>query len=236
MRQQLVRSVVVLLLLCTAQLASAQSHKDVVADVVNDLRARGVDIGGPCGALAIVKRVAWRLRAEGAGLLEKTSGNQCEQRAVDIIVYPDGHGFDVLTGSGDANGNGPDWSATPIDSGGSRWRGVAVDPDAGIVATTTPTTTPAASAGSSAPAVPAFDFATAFKAAYDQTERIQADTLKWRDSLQTQLTTIATDVNSPGWFKQVFGNRVVQAALVAAGSWFTTYQMTHNANQPAAAK
>lgn len=140
MRQQLVRSVVVLLLLCTAQLASAQSHKDVVADVVNDLRARGVDIGGPCGALAIVKRVAWRLRAEGAGLLFKNTGNNCEERAVDIVVYPDGHGFDVLTGSGDPNGNGADWSTVAIDSGASRWRGVAVDPDAGVV--TTPPTNP----------------------------------------------------------------------------------------------
>lgn len=138
MRLKLVRAVVVLLVLCAPRLVSAQSHKDVVSDVVNDLRARGVDISGPCGALAIVKRVAWRLRGEGAGLLFKNTGNNCEERAVDIIVYADGHGFDVLVGSGDPNGNGADWSPVAIDSGASRWRGVAVDPDAG--ATTTPTT------------------------------------------------------------------------------------------------
>src|SRR5688572_15243198 len=49
-----------------------------VAAVKERLRADGVDLIGPCGAFAITKRVAWGLRATGAGLLSKPYGNQCD--------------------------------------------------------------------------------------------------------------------------------------------------------------
>lgn len=129
MRQQLVRSVVVLLLLCSAQLASAQTaHPEVVADVVNDLRARGVNLDGPCGAETIVERVAWRLRGEGAGLLYKVPpSNSCRERAPDIVMYASGRIVDVLEDGGGKNG--PQWDASkaPVDPG--LWRPVLADPD-----------------------------------------------------------------------------------------------------------
>src|SRR4051812_30041603 len=93
-----------LLALVLATPVAAQQHFDVVDSVKADLRARGVDTSGPCGALAITKRVAWRLRGEGAGLLFKNWGNQCEERATDIIVYPDGRIFDILHDAGTDNG------------------------------------------------------------------------------------------------------------------------------------
>lgn len=103
------RLVLATLLLALAAPAFAQhaAHVDLVASVKADLQRRGVSIADGCGALEIVKRVAWILRTEGAGLLEKTSGNNCQDRAVDIIAYPDGHVYDILIDSG--GNNGPDW-------------------------------------------------------------------------------------------------------------------------------
>ena len=83
-------------------------HVDVVARIKAELDARKVSLVGPCGAFQIVKRVAWELRGEGAGLLAKPGGNNCEGFAVDIICYPDGRIFDILANGGgdeDANGN-----------------------------------------------------------------------------------------------------------------------------------
>src|SRR3990167_802748 len=85
------------LLLWTAPALAQGPHADVVTAVKADLQARGVDLAGPCGAYKIVVRSAWRLRAEGAGTLEKLTGNQCESRATDVVAYPSGRLFDVLT-------------------------------------------------------------------------------------------------------------------------------------------
>lgn len=98
-------------------------HADLVAQVKAELEAAGVNLIGPCGAANITFRVAYRLRAEGAGLLEKTSGNNCQDRAVDIVIYKDGTAYDMLGASGDAGGNHPQWNRTPdspLDP--NRWR------------------------------------------------------------------------------------------------------------------
>lgn len=79
----------------------------VVAQAKKDLLLAGKDITGPCGAFSIVALAVWRMRAEGAGLLIKTGGNNCNGYATDIICYPDGHIYDVLFGAGDENG--PTW-------------------------------------------------------------------------------------------------------------------------------
>lgn len=217
----------VLILVLSARQGFAQSHRDVVADVVNDLRARGVDISGPCGALAIVKRVAWRLRAEGAGLLFKNTGNNCEERAVDIIVYPDGHGFDVLTGGGDANGNGPDWSPVPIDSGASRWRGVAVDPDGGLIPQPPPIATPPPVViPPPPPPAQILDLSAVLTAIADvrsAQERIYADETNQRTD---QTKAILAAVDNPNWFSSLMQNRYVQLAIAAVGTYYTTRQMT----------
>jgi hypothetical protein len=106
----------------------------VVEQVKAELEARGVDLFGPCGAFQIVKRVAWELRGEGAGLLAKPGGNNCEGFAVDIVCWADGRWVDCLISSG--VDNGPAWNVQPpaLDVPG-RWRppidpgDVVVDPD-----------------------------------------------------------------------------------------------------------
>lgn len=57
----------------------------------------------------ITKRAAWKLQSEGAGLLSKTFGNNCQGYAVDIIAYPDGYIYDILNGTA-PDGNGPMWN------------------------------------------------------------------------------------------------------------------------------
>lgn len=99
-------------------------HTDVVVRVKAQLEARGVSLAGPDGAFAITKRVAWALRAEGAGLLDKPGGNNAGGYATDIIVYPTGQHFDILTDGG--NTNGAQWAdAGLVDA--SRYR-PAIDP------------------------------------------------------------------------------------------------------------
>lgn len=200
-----------LVLVLSARQAFAQAA--VVASVKDGLVARGVDLSGPCGAFQITKRVAWALRGTGAGLLEKPSGNNCDARAVDIIVYADGHGYDILSDGGGANG--PAWNDVPIENGAGRWRPVTSDPDGGSVTPPPPVVNP--------PPAPGFDFAAAFQRAYDQSERIYADETNQR---RDQTAAILAAVDNPGWFKAVFGNRAVQLALVGIGTYFTTHQMT----------
>ncbi|MDP3763912.1 MAG: hypothetical protein Q8Q92_04745 [bacterium] len=57
----------------------------------------------------ITKRAAWKLKDEGAGLLDKPSGNNCQGYSVDIIVFPDGYIYDILNGTV-PDGNGPMWN------------------------------------------------------------------------------------------------------------------------------
>src|SRR5690349_18269590 len=56
--------------------APAFAQVEVVAAVKADLQARGVSLAESCGAFQITKRVAWTLRAQGAGVLDKPAGNQ----------------------------------------------------------------------------------------------------------------------------------------------------------------
>ena len=106
-------------------LPAASPTAGFVAEVKARLQARGVDLTGPCGAFAITKRVAWGLRATGAGLLSKPSGNNCDGFAVDIVAFPTGMIVDILGDAG--NGNTPLWNTgEPVDA--ARYR-PAVDPD-----------------------------------------------------------------------------------------------------------
>ena len=100
-------------------------HTWIVQTIKDQLVERGVSLSGPCGAFEITKRVAWQLRFEGAGLLFKDFENRCEDRAVDVIVYPDGEHFDCLIDGGGRNEPAwqpkgqvnPDRRRAPVDPG-----------------------------------------------------------------------------------------------------------------------
>lgn len=72
----------------------------------------------------ITKRAAWKLQSEGGGLLSKTSGNNCQGYAVDIIAYPDGYIYDILNGTA-PDGNGPMWN--PAGCGPASGNGTCPD-------------------------------------------------------------------------------------------------------------
>ncbi len=116
------------LLLCASTVFAGPHgpHPDVVAQAKADLQAAGVDLSGDCGAFQIVKLTAWRLKAEGAGLLDKPSGAGCQGYSKDVIAYGDGQIYDILVASGDPGGNGPVWNDDgTVDP--SRWR-APIDP------------------------------------------------------------------------------------------------------------
>lgn len=83
-------------------------NQHYIAECKDFLLKSSMDLSGPCGAFAIVKMAAWGLRATGAGLLSKPSGNNCDGYATDIICYPDGRIIDVLGDGG--NANTPNWN------------------------------------------------------------------------------------------------------------------------------
>lgn len=118
----------------------AQEHRDVVERVRRELTAKGLIPAGivnpgnnerPCGVFEITKRVAWELRAEGAGLLSKPSGNNCNGYSMDWVVYPDGRGSDIAVGGefdGVTTDAAPAWSIEVIEDHGKRWR-PPIDPE-----------------------------------------------------------------------------------------------------------
>lgn len=210
---------VALLIVSLSGLPLLAQHADVVGSVKAGLQARGVDLSGPCGAFQITKRVAWTLRGDGAGTLDKPAGNNCEGRAVDIIVYPDGHGYDILSDGGGANG--PAWNDVGIDNGAGRWRPVTSDPDAGV-----PPVVSGPPPIINIPPAQILDLSAvlaAIKDMRDAQERIYADETNQR---KDQTTAIVSAVNEPGWFSTVFGNRYVQMAIAGFATYFTTHQMT----------
>ncbi len=57
----------------------------------------------------IVKRTAWLLRGEGAGLLSKPGGNNCIGYSVDTIIFTDGYIYDIIGGGPETDGSVPMW-------------------------------------------------------------------------------------------------------------------------------
>jgi len=99
------------------------NQSGAVAQAKADLIAGGIDISGACGAWQIVNLTAFRLGGN-YGLLSKTSGNNCNGMATDIIAVKSSSGntqmpiFDCLIDAGGANG--PTWSSSGnVDA--SRW-------------------------------------------------------------------------------------------------------------------
>jgi hypothetical protein len=97
----------------------------VVASIKQQLVARGEDLSGPCGAFKITQRVAWALRADGAGLLDKPGGNNCLGFATDYVIFQHGPAFDILGDGGGANT--PQWNEDDDPALIPRWR-APIDP------------------------------------------------------------------------------------------------------------
>lgn len=97
---------------------------DAVRRAKAQLVSAGADLSGPCGALRITRRAA-ELLGQGAGLLFKDTGNQCEERAVDIVCYPDGQIYDCLVDAGGANE--PSWQDKGVAEA-ARYRSVDAPP------------------------------------------------------------------------------------------------------------
>lgn len=87
-------------------------HVDVVAAVIADLIAHGVDLSGPCGSWAVTNEVVKWLRPSepDIGLIAK-GGNNCNGYSTDAIMYKDGVVFDILSDAENAppTGADPQW-------------------------------------------------------------------------------------------------------------------------------
>jgi len=112
------------------------SKEDVIA-IKQELVLRGVNLSGPCGAFEITKRVAWKLRAEGVGLVAKDGGNNCQGYSTDLVQYKDGSLWVDILGDGGGE-NKPMW-ITHTDTTPSVWR-AAIDPGDPIVPVPPPAT------------------------------------------------------------------------------------------------
>lgn len=127
-------------LLLLPAFSTAAPHPErisVIAQAKADLTATGRTFTTACDAFAIVELAAWRMRDEGAGLLDKPGGNNCRGFAVDIIAYPDGAIYDVLIAQ--TVQNVPAWQvpgAGVVDP--SRYR-AAHDPEFDTLPPTPPT-------------------------------------------------------------------------------------------------
>jgi hypothetical protein len=93
------------------------SRVDVVRQVKAELVAAGEDLSSPgdatpCNPFKVTVRVAWRLRAEGVGLIRKPGGNNCRAHSVDAVMFHDGMVYDLLIGSGESNT--PAWNNTDV--------------------------------------------------------------------------------------------------------------------------
>jgi hypothetical protein len=125
---------------------AAQEPIAVVRAVRAEVIAAGINVDAhdECARFEVTKRVAARLAHLNAGLLYKPHGNNCEQRSVDIVAFPDGRIFDVL-GAGPDGPNTPLWMAlTPVDP--ARWRApFAIDAPAPAPLPATPIPAPAPS-------------------------------------------------------------------------------------------
>lgn len=120
-----------------------RDNTDVVAKVKADLEARGIALSGPCGAFEITRRVAWILKDEGAGLLAKPSGNNCNGFSVDVVCYRDGTWVDCLVNA--ETENRPAWQVGADRLDPTRWAAPADPGD--VLPTPAPGGDPAPAAG-----------------------------------------------------------------------------------------
>lgn len=189
----------------------AFAQSSVVADVKASLVARGVELSGSCGAFEITKRVAWKLRAQGAGYIRKNPGqNNCQLHGVDIIMYRDGRIVDILADSGGSNGTTWDTSKAPVDP--ALWE-APVDPGDGDVQQ--PTEPGGPIVVTPAP-IDIQGILDSIKDVRETQERIFGNTNEQLNALRLQLK--AHDEN-PSYLVKVLSNHYVQLVLAAAGTY-----------------
>lgn len=216
--------VVIALVLLAAPVA-AQDHRDVVERVRRELTARGIIPAGivntgnnewPCGVHEITRRVAWELRAEGWGLLEKSSGNHCEWKgqrySMDYIVLPDGRSVDVaVSGSFDGvtTDSAPSWHIEQNDSHIGRWR-PPMEPDDGPPPAPPPAPTPRPPPAIVPPPAPPLDLSHV--ATKEDIQKLQ-QTL---DAVKEDTGEIRAGMNR---VLKAFSKYVLPAVLAAWGAW-----------------
>lgn len=174
----------------------AQSDVQAVKD---QLTAQGKDLSGSCGAFEITKRVAWNLRAQGLGLLRKTSGNNCGGFSVDGVMKKDGSAWDILGDGGGANN--PQWNAIdPVDP--ALWTAPTDPQDTTIPAPPAPTPTPAPPPVDLGPVLAQFEALNAnIKALSDAHERQYQDLV----ARLNEIKAIASQTAPKTYVGSVFG-------------------------------
>jgi hypothetical protein len=207
-----VKRILLFTLVACSLTLNATAQLNIVEEVKNELISNRIDLSGPCGAFQITKRVAWRLRAQGAGYIRKTAGqNNCNLHGVDIVMFKDGRIVDILIDAGNSNGPSWDTSKTPVDP--SLWQ----EPEDPYVLIFIPASEP-----NEPPAIiPPVDFSEVLKKLqdiYDQNERIYHDLVSHDDALAAQLKE--HDAN-PLYLKRLFSNHYVQLLLAGAGTLLT---------------
>lgn len=88
---------------------SGDYHLDLVRQIRDQIQPRS-----EAGAFEVVKRVAWALRGEQAGLLLKPSGENIitwkgRSFSVSRVCYPSGRIFKILSDAGNGGKNGAQW-------------------------------------------------------------------------------------------------------------------------------
>lgn len=98
----------------------------LVRDVIDELVRQGKDLHG-ANAIQITNTVAWLIREQGAGILDKPQGSHCEYPigsgnffATDIVIARSGNYVDILGDGGGANN--PQWSVASDVLDVARWR------------------------------------------------------------------------------------------------------------------
>lgn len=217
-------SMFILAILFLAPTVHAQDHSALVRETWTELRTAGYNLsdGGdsmPCNNFLLVRAVVTKLKAEGAGALQKTTGTRCEfegeSYAKDIVAYPDGRIFDII-GVGPVTGSfDPHWDAKdPVEP--SRWRALPPFMVGGPTPAPTPDLPPQ---GQPAPTIDLSAVIAEIRAVYAQNERIWANEQQQLAELRQGLVALdkalAQHDNEPSWARKVLGNRYVQMGLAA---------------------
>lgn len=230
-RHALITVLALSLLAMFCGVCNAQSpHADVVAQVKNELLARGENLSGTCGAFKITSEVGTRLAAEGWGYVH-SDGNGCprpgENYRADTLMQPNGYTIDILRLSESNNGdvsnplayNIPDWSQTG-NQNPANWRSpFALAPP---VPQPFPTPTPVPAPWPAPLPVPTLDLTGVYdrlNSLAQQAERIYADMVARDQARAAQAAALSEQLRKhdedPSWVRKFFTNSNTITALLA---------------------
>jgi len=106
-------------------------HSDIVRRFAEQFRDRSSE-----QAIGLIPlHVAWELRGEGCGLVERTQGGEGvfrvgdKQYSIKRVAYPDGRLIKILSDAGVGGTNGPQWSEeVPLQPGDKDKYAIAINP------------------------------------------------------------------------------------------------------------